>query len=85
MDIIRFLGLYFVFVIIILNFSYFIYKLMKEKNKDLLTYNISLFYIFGILGISLNFIYASIFDTFIVSILHRIAILCFPFSFFFSF
>ncbi|MHA1285522.1 MAG: hypothetical protein ACTSQP_23705 [Promethearchaeota archaeon] len=83
MDIIRFIGLYIIFIGIIINFNYFAFKILKDKHRDVLTYNYALCYIIISFGICLNLIYVTIFNPVLVSLLYRIALLSIPISFFF--
>ncbi len=83
MDIIRFLGLYLIFSSILLINTYFIIKLLKDKNRDNLTYNLLLFFIFQTSAGFINIIYSMIFEPIIVSLLHRIGFMLATFCFFF--
>lgn len=83
MDIIRFLGLYLIFTGILLIHIYFIIKLSIDKNRDNLTYNLLLFFIFQTSAIIINVIYSMIYIPIIVSLLHRIGFMLSTFCFFF--
>jgi len=85
MDFIRFIGLYIIFVCFLLSEIYYTFNLLTKKNRDILSYNIALFYIINIICPIGNIIYSMIFDPFIVLIFYKILILIYLISFFFIF
>ncbi len=83
MDIIRFLALYVFFLNFLLLNIYIIFKLLKEKNRDNLTFSLALFFILGLSAIIINFIYAWIYEIVLISLLHRISFICATYCFYF--